>query len=290
MNNNFNQKIENELKNLPEKLQLLIKSSNWEKITEEIGKKKNLTDSEINDLQIEVSLVLIGLEYPEDFSYNIESNVVLSKKDAEEISMEVENKIFSPVWDKFEEKEDIKDNDSRFDLLPEIVKNAINSSGWKEKLYEITAKYKLSIEEMGKVEESTVNLMLNKIDNVKFEEEISSLNISKENSANLIDDINNNILKKIRELMRENKDPVKLDDEVPIPPYKVIKESATIEKINQPEPAAVEIKPNIIQEKLEKPVVSDHKVSDYSLPKTSFDINKEDIKPAVPHDPYREII
>ena len=91
--------IVEEIKKLPKENQGVINSFDWEKISEDIGKKYLLSEEEINNLQVETLLVLIGLENPDDYSQNIENEVGTSKNEAEKISDEIFQKIFTPIND-----------------------------------------------------------------------------------------------------------------------------------------------------------------------------------------------
>jgi hypothetical protein len=95
--------VKEEVAKLPPEAQEAIRSSGWEKITEEIGGKYMLLENEINDVQTEILLVLIGLEYEEAFVVNIENEIGLTAEEAEKISAEVLEKIFIPVSDKIAE-------------------------------------------------------------------------------------------------------------------------------------------------------------------------------------------
>lgn len=92
--------IKEEVKKLPTEAQEVINSFDWIKTTEEIGKKFFLTEDEVEDLQVETLLVLVGIEDGEFYAQNIEDNVGTSREEAEKISEEVLQKIFVPVTDR----------------------------------------------------------------------------------------------------------------------------------------------------------------------------------------------
>jgi len=100
--------IKRELVKLPQKKQEAIGSLDWEKVSEEIAQKFLLNETEMNDLQVQTLLVLIGLNDPDFFSKDIENNIGTSKNEAEKIADEVMEKIFLPIANKIEEK--IKEN------------------------------------------------------------------------------------------------------------------------------------------------------------------------------------
>jgi hypothetical protein len=91
--------IKREIGKLPKENQEAINSLGWENISEQIGKKYLLNESELNDFQTQTLLVLIGLENPDDYSQNIENEVGTSKNEAEKIADEVFQKIFTPIND-----------------------------------------------------------------------------------------------------------------------------------------------------------------------------------------------
>ena len=97
MTEKLRQIIKEEVIKLPKELQYSINSLDWGKISEEIGKKYLLNESEINDLQVETGLVLIGLADINEYTLNIENNVGTSKNVAEKITMEINQKIFNQI-------------------------------------------------------------------------------------------------------------------------------------------------------------------------------------------------
>ena len=97
MTDKLKQTIKNEVGKLPIEVQEAISALDWTKITEEIGKKYRLSESEINDFQVETLLVLVGLEDGNYYAQNIEDNVGTSKDEAEKMADEAFTKIFTPI-------------------------------------------------------------------------------------------------------------------------------------------------------------------------------------------------
>lgn len=286
--------IKDELVKLPKESQEVINSFEWEKISEEIGKRYLLSENEINDLQREIFLVFSGIVEEDFLSLNIENRVGTSKNEAIKITEEINQKILDPMLEKIEAQSDEfspSASDLRFNSLPKEVQEAVAKSGWKEKLYEIAKKYKLNIEQMGILEDETVKTLVNITHPEQYEEKLSSkINISKEDIANLIKDVNESIFQKIR----EGEKVITKEEEVPLPPYAGTIKNDELKITNEKEtPKAIEnvtpiiSKPEIpidnsknimssMEEKLKNPTVSDHTISDHS---------NSSIKPA---DPYRE--
>ena len=99
MTDQLKQIIKDEMAKLPKENQIAIGALNWEKITEEIGKKFFLQEDEINTLQTETFLILIGLEEPDAYAENVEENVGTSKDQASKIVEEMAQKVFIPISD-----------------------------------------------------------------------------------------------------------------------------------------------------------------------------------------------
>jgi hypothetical protein len=127
MTEKLKQIVDGELMKLPKELQETILAFDWAKITEEIGKKFSLTESEINDLQVETLLILIGLENPDLYEVNIEDNVGTSKSEAKKIAEEAGKKIFGPLNEILVEK--IKKSGKVKNSNPEQTLNFILSGG-----------------------------------------------------------------------------------------------------------------------------------------------------------------
>lgn len=104
MTEKLKQTIKNELAKLPKENQEAINSCDWVKMSEEIGEKYLLSESEINDFQVETLLVLVGLEEPDLYTIHIENNVGTTKDEAKKIAEEVLQKIFTPINDILIEK------------------------------------------------------------------------------------------------------------------------------------------------------------------------------------------
>lgn len=99
MTEKLKQIIKDEIAKLPKEKQEAINSIDWVKISEEIGKKYLLNESELNDLLVQVLLVLIGLTDIEDSAPGIENEVGVSTGIANKLASEIIQKIFIPITD-----------------------------------------------------------------------------------------------------------------------------------------------------------------------------------------------
>jgi len=89
-------KMKEEIVKLPKNRQDAINSVNWPEITNEIGKKYLLQEDEINDLQLETGLVLLGLVDFNIYKFNVE-NIGITKEESEKIANEILEKILTPI-------------------------------------------------------------------------------------------------------------------------------------------------------------------------------------------------
>ncbi|MEK7539169.1 MAG: hypothetical protein AAB595_00800 [Patescibacteria group bacterium] len=127
MTEKLQQTIKEEVLKLPKETQEAINTFDWGSMAEEIGKKYLLSESEINDFQVETLLVLVGLEDGNLYALNIENNVGTSKDEAIKITGEVNQKIFTPISNLIEEN--IKKNLKNKNPSPEQTLNFILSGG-----------------------------------------------------------------------------------------------------------------------------------------------------------------
>jgi hypothetical protein len=65
---------------------------------EEISKKYLLNEDETETLQLETASFLLGLVNEESYTINIEDSVGISKNEAEKITEEINQKIFTPIY------------------------------------------------------------------------------------------------------------------------------------------------------------------------------------------------
>ena len=127
MTEKLKQIIKEEVEKLPKENQDVVTSLNWEKITEEVGQKYLLNESEVNDLLVETLIILIGLDELEAYTRNIETNVGTTKADSELIAKEVGEKVFGPMNDSY--IENIKKSEKVTSAKPEQNLNFILSGG-----------------------------------------------------------------------------------------------------------------------------------------------------------------
>lgn len=96
--------IQGEMSNLPKDVQDAVSASNWEKISEEIGKKYLLDEDEIETFQLETASLLLGATDEDEYQENIENEVGTSGDEAKKIAGEVFEKILTPIDNTLTEK------------------------------------------------------------------------------------------------------------------------------------------------------------------------------------------
>ena len=134
MTEKLKQIIQEEVMKLPKEMRDAINAFDWVKATEEIGRKFLLSESEINDFQLETLLVLVNLEYPHLYENNIENNVGVGKEKASQIARETYQKIFRPIDDIFVEniKKGLKDKNPNWRQSIDFILSGGNYSAFLE--------------------------------------------------------------------------------------------------------------------------------------------------------------
>ena len=93
--------MQEEIAKLSTNKQEAINSIDWETITREIGKKNLLEEEEIDRLQKETGLFLLGITDGDTYKFRLEDFLV-SIKTTEDITNEMLEKIFLPITTKME--------------------------------------------------------------------------------------------------------------------------------------------------------------------------------------------
>ncbi|OGI92725.1 hypothetical protein A2933_00710 [Candidatus Nomurabacteria bacterium RIFCSPLOWO2_01_FULL_46_18] len=184
----------------------------------------------------------------------------------------------------------------RFEALPESIQEIILSSHYQEDLIEISKKYNLNVEQMGILERETTMVMMGLINPNNFEMELTKeLGFEKEKGHLIVNDINEKIFLKIRDLLKLMNTP--LGAEPSLEPGPEIPASSNQPNLATPElnpPASVkgfgETKPapSMLAQKLSGSFQIPSTKTEYSVPNVTKDEEKPvPQKPTV--DPYREI-
>lgn len=196
------QKIAEYFEKLSPEAQKVFSEMKWLEILKEISLKFNLTDEQIETLGTETMLVLLGIIHLDEYKNILKEEMKLER--TEQIFSEINDKILKNINKELEDtfyKNNYTENeiDERFNLLSEKTKDAIKKSNYQNKVYEIGKRFGLTIYEIGLLGEATINVILGKTPPEKFGESLEFLKTDKEKINKIVNDINEEILKKIRE-------------------------------------------------------------------------------------------
>jgi len=208
-----------------------IDAVNWKYVIQGINEK--YSTEQIEDLTTETELLLCGLLKTEDYPKELQTSMLLTRGEVDllinqldilifkKIQAELEKRIFGKRVETPASKPLVID--PRFLNMPKDIQEAIARSDWRNKLYEISKNYKINIEQKGILEDLTVRVIQNTIHPDKYESEVASkITLPTEDIFRLVKDVNENILKVIRDLMENgSKEQVvsSKEEEVPLPPY-----------------------------------------------------------------------
>src|SRR3989344_525792 len=238
MDDNIKKIIKDRFDSLPKSIQEIILSTHYEETLIEIGQQYQLNMEKVRILERETTMVLLGLTNIKNFESELVQGLPLDELKIPQIVEDINEKIFLNVWDLLKlmntpigeepiledmteekirphlaqafdansnpETEKPKSSDpeldGRFDKLSDATKKIISESGYHRTLYAIATEHKLNIAKMGELERNTTKMIIGDIHPGEFEEVIkNSLGLPDEETATLVSDINERILKKIRE-------------------------------------------------------------------------------------------
>lgn len=222
-------KISKAKKKLPEMSRNSIDTVNWRVVILSMANRYN--QDQLDALETETELLLCGITAINDFPKELEKRMMVSKNEVSLILKELDEKVFKKIQEELErrigitgEKEIIYKSkglnfDPRFNELPKDLQEAIACSDWKNKIYDIAKRYKINIEQTGILEEITSRLILNKVNGGQYDAELKTkITIPEDKIKEVVSEINESVLKNIKEILRINSTKEKKDG-VPLPPY-----------------------------------------------------------------------
>lgn len=200
---------------LPSEAQTIFASMAWLETVRTLSIKFALNEDQTETLATETSLVLLGVIHTEEYAETIKNKLGLVKETGEKLYGEVDALILGNLKPKLNEA--FKQNnqtvpteeslvssnlDERFASLPADIKQAIDESDYQSSLYQIGQEHKLTIEQIGRLEMYTVDVMLGVTPTDKFENVLrSNLGLQDEQAGTIATQVNEKILKKIRSNM-----------------------------------------------------------------------------------------
>lgn len=214
--------------NLPQKTKKAIDAANWREAIKRMGTK--YSPEQLKILEKKTELLLCGLLKTDDYPKELGLEMNISKENTISLITEMDILVFQKIQKELEKEIDKTDltttKDPIFSDLPQNIEEAISKSNWKEKTYNIAEKYKLTIEQMGILEDLTIKVMKNEIRPADYKNRLQNkINIPNESLVNLVEDINQGVLKDIIVIIKEQEQKVlkeeekKREDHIPIPPY-----------------------------------------------------------------------
>jgi hypothetical protein len=291
-------KVSKAKEELPEIARIVVDSINWKELI--LGMNNKFNSEQIENLSIETELLLCGIINTEDYPKELETRMKISKNEVNLLLSEMDRLIFKKMQEMVEDRIDKEEKisysnkplvaDPHFLNLPKDIQGAIASSDWKEKVYNMSDKYKINIEQTGILEDITIKILAGSITPSQFENEIKSrIKIPEDKAKELIAEVNDSILKKIKEILVNGK--VENDDNlIPLPPYAAKKEDT----VPLPPPSyKTEIK-ETVKEKIEIPkelvINNDHHIVMGINKKVELVDSKADIftKSNIGNDIYKE--
>ena len=84
---------------IPEKLKQFIADQSWIQKVNDISKKYSLDEDQLKNLEIETLLVLVGIKYINDFTKNIEEQLIVNTDTSEKISSDIGDALFVDILD-----------------------------------------------------------------------------------------------------------------------------------------------------------------------------------------------
>lgn len=97
INNSLKNTIDQHMKNLPEDVQEAIHASSWERKILDIGRKYGLHVDQLEILQTELSLAVLGLTEREEFVQETMREARIDKHVMETMVMDINREIFEPI-------------------------------------------------------------------------------------------------------------------------------------------------------------------------------------------------
>lgn len=217
---------------LTEATRAAIDAVSWRLILSGINKK--YTPDQLYNLETETELLLCGLITPEDYQKELESRMQLHKTEVISLISEIDKLIFKKIQQELENRLNgggdkggkiVYTNkpfvvDPRFISLSKKVQEAISYSNWEERMYDIAKKFKLNVEQTGSLEEITTKVILNTIHADQYENEIrSKIDLGDDKIKEMVVDLNENIFKNIKEVMKNAPATDDAERKIPTPPY-----------------------------------------------------------------------
>lgn len=213
---------------LPSEAQEVFAKMEWLESLKQISTKYGLKDEQAQELGTETTLVLLGIIHTDEYEEKIKNGLGTSLEQAGKMLSEINDAILKNIRPQLLEafnknaKEaeqgtiEIEEGlDERFDKMPKELKKIIIESGYHAKLYAIATEAKLNIPQMGALEEAATGVITGATHPDQFENKIKEkMSLPSETVKKLVSDINEKILRPIREKMETTYSKPKIPTEI----------------------------------------------------------------------------
>ncbi len=234
--NDLQNKIAECYAKLPADMQAMFSSMEWMNTLEALSAKYNMNASQIQSLGSETTLLLLGIIHPDQYEDFLKTDLSLPKDTQDklmaDINLGILNKWRGALSNTYEQNtieesgkayggaENLGD---KFTALPNETQEAILNSNYQKELYMLATEEKLSIDQMDKLEKATNKILLGIEHPENYEKLLESdLGLAPDKAMELASKINENILKKIRNNLKNETSQKEISTEmdIPLPPYK----------------------------------------------------------------------
>ena len=198
---------------LPKNLQDAFSSMTWMNSLQTISEKYKLNDLQKETLATETTLVFLGMIHNDQYEAELVDQLDIETDTVEKMIIDINEAIFKPIKMDLEKTyisnietlatEKYGDDgklDERFKMLPADVQEAVGSVDYQNAIVQIGQKEKLTVDQMGALEEATTKVMLGIIHPGEYRGVLmSKLGIEKERVDNIVTAVNTKIFLEIRE-------------------------------------------------------------------------------------------
>jgi hypothetical protein len=249
---------------LPKESQEMFSRMEWLETLKRISIKYGLTEEQTKTLGTETTLILLGITGEMEYGNLLRNELKMASTTLDDMLLEIKRSILGPVASQItdtyqknagEEAERGKietELDERFTKLPQEVQKAIIESNYYDNLYTVTKGYNLNVGQMAALEEITNGIIGGTVNASLLEERLrDKVELSEEEIKRMTVDLNEKVLRKIREKMVGIKKPTETSSS----PNKVVPEETTLKRSEEVilNKAGIKIAPTPVTSENKKP-------------------------------------
>ncbi len=205
---------------LPQRLQQVFSSLGWIETLKSIGDRYKLDESQMNDLSIETTMLMLGATHWNDYAKHLFDVMRLPQSKLDEILGEIKTFIYGPIESELSDAyyinaiilEELQKNmveeesklveaglDERFKKLDPRIQKIVQDSNYQVKIYSIGKRNNLTFAQITELEEVITETILGNISIDRFEEELKKrANLPEERLGFIMGEVNEKILREIR--------------------------------------------------------------------------------------------